>query len=220
LIRSIVALVLLFWFSTACALTIEETMYFETQERMRITVFIKGCEIPNLSLTWPIASSQILEPPEPRDRLLGFANVSGSELTLLVGVGEPGTKFSFLVRFPCQTGENHVLPAARCRANVSGQTLQVLLPEGWTAPQWSPGCTKTYDVQAGRIRLYWPDAGTGSCEAVILSPGVGEKEIRWRMTWMAIRGYLLIGSAAAFIILAAILLYRLAAGPNRPGSDS
>jgi hypothetical protein len=50
----------------------------------------------------------------------------------------------------------------------------------------------------------------GRCEAVIVEPGVGEKEIRWRMSWMVIRGYILIGLLAVIILLAAILLHRIA----------
>jgi len=205
-----VALVLLAWTSTACAIIIEETMRFETQETLRITVLIRDCAAPSLSLTWPIASGQILEPPQAKGRLLESVNASDREFTLLVRAGEPEMEFSFLIRFPCETGASHVFPVVRCGANVSAQTLQILLPQGWTAAQWSSGCTKTYDAQAARIRLYWPSAGAGRCEAVIVEPGVGEREIRWRMGWMVIRGYILIGLLAAMIILAAILLHRIA----------
>ena len=211
--RSLTILTLLLSMSSACALTIEETMRFETEQELRVIVLVRDSQTPNLSLTWPVSSGQILELPCSENQSNMFTNASGSGFTVLVTAGDPGS-FSFLVRFPCQTERNHAFPTAQSKANVSEHSLRVLLPTGWTATVCSQGCSRTYDAEAGRVALEWPDVRLESCQAVLVRPGVGEAEIRWRLGWMMIRGYLLIGLLAVIVILAAILVHRIAFQPT------
>lgn len=211
--RSLTILTLILSMSSACALTIEETMRFETEQRLRITVLVRDFQTPNASLTWPISSAQILEPDRLWNQSGRLTNITESGLTVFVAAREPAS-LSFLVRFPCQTERNHAFPTAQSSANISGHSLRVLLPDGWTATECSQGCSRTYDAEAGRVALEWPDVRLESCQAVLVRPGVGEAEIRWRLGWMMIRGYLLIGLLAVIVILAAILVHRIAFQPT------
>jgi len=207
-LRSAPILAVLFLTSSACALTIEEALRFETERKLHISVSVKDLQTPNLSLSWPIPSSHILELPPLANQSGVLTKTSESALTVFVTCTEP-VSFSFLVEFPCEDSRNHAFPAARSGANISRHTLRVLLPDGWTAAGFSQGCRKIYDPEAGRVALEWADVGSGRCEAVLLRPG-REAEIRWRLTWMMIRGYVLVGLLVVLVLLGAILLRRIA----------
>ena len=209
-------LLLTFLLSMSCAYTlgIDQKMEFETAEEMRIHVLLQDVAPGNLSLIWPFSRDIVLQEPVFGNEFDNATVVQGEEIQILLEAqnNQANAQFSFLIRFPCKAGENHIFPTPQCSMNVSSQALEVLLPDGWTAINYSEGCEKRYDLGSKIIRLIWENATRQNCEAVLMIPGTGERELRREMAWIILRGYIFVGTVIVLIILAGILLYKIVLG--------